>query len=145
MSDLAKRLRDENTWLEPEHILAAADRIDVLEAEVTRLKSQQEADDAHAERTASALWAFLQRAEAAEARAEKMREALAAAREAAGERRSYCQAWEWKYKAQWDEEDAAISKALEDGPHKEAVPGGDLCQSIEHPVHETTSNDAQKS
>ncbi len=27
---------------------------------------------------------------------------------------------------------------------KEAVPGGDLCQSIEHPMHETTSNDAQR-
>lgn len=27
---------------------------------------------------------------------------------------------------------------------EKAVPGGDLCQSIEHPVHETTSNDAQR-
>lgn len=136
MSDLAKRLRDENTWLEPEHILAAADRIDALEAEVTRLKSQQEADDAHAERTASALWAFLQRAEAAEARAAKMREAL---EPLIGLATDLCGKHAHKSQVL-----AIARKALEDGLHKEAVPGGDLCQSIEHPMHETTSNDAQR-
>lgn len=47
-------------------------------------------------------------------RAERLRVALTIAKEAADERRAYCQAWEWKYKAQWDEEDAAICKALED-------------------------------
>lgn len=49
-----------------------------------------------------------------QARAELLRAALEVAREAAIERRGYCEHWEWKYKAQWDEEDAAIGKALED-------------------------------
>ncbi|TXH52601.1 MAG: hypothetical protein E6Q97_15770 [Desulfurellales bacterium] len=114
--------------------LEALSAIEALEAEVAFVKGQlagtnkniagwlQSRDDnlrraefaeAQLDEALSGCRETNSRAEAAEARAEKMREALVVAREAAGERRSYCQAWEWKYKAQWDEEDAAISKALE--------------------------------
>lgn len=43
------------------------------------------------------------------------------------------------------EKNARLKKKRLAAIRKEAVPGGDLCQSIEHPMHETTSNDAQKS
>lgn len=46
-----------------------------------------------------------------EVTAARLRQALARLTEHAAELRSYCNAWEWKYKESWDEEEAAI-KAL---------------------------------
>jgi len=47
--DIVQRLRDENTWLEPEHVLAAADLIEALEAEVTELTERLQAVSLYAE------------------------------------------------------------------------------------------------
>lgn len=51
-----------------------------------------------------------------------LREALDTAREAMRERRAYCDAWEWKYAPEWDQEDATVDALLvgrqkPGGPH----------------------------
>lgn len=43
---------------------------------------------------------------------QKVREALITAIEAMGERRGYSEAFEYKYKEQWDEDDKIVSDAL---------------------------------
>ena len=48
------------------------------------------------------------------AKAERYREELTDAIEAMAERRSYCDAWEIKYRGRWDDEDNQARAALED-------------------------------
>ena len=95
-------------------MLDAAARIEALEGDVAFVKGQLAGTNKNIAGWLQSRDDNLKRAEAAEARAERLRVALEAAKEAADERRGYCEHWEWKYKAHWDEEDAAISKALED-------------------------------
>lgn len=71
-SDIVKRLRAGDTL----DIGEAADRIEALEGEVAAMKTQQAADDEHAQKTIEVLSAFVTRAEEAEARAERLRVAL---------------------------------------------------------------------
>jgi hypothetical protein len=54
---------------------------------------------------------------------EKAKDALKIAREALAERRGYCPQWEYKYGAEWDNEDGYINDiiaALEEKPAEDA-------------------------
>lgn len=93
---------------------------DTLAAEVRRLRSRlAEAEnwtkfyDLQAQRVMIDRDTEKRRAEAAEALVARLREGLETAKEAMGERRSYCKMWEYKYGEEWDGEDAQIDALLD--------------------------------
>lgn len=101
MTDIVERLRGVTLFQSYDYNLAlnneAADEIERLRAEIER-NAQNCIDNMNKMHTQE----------------KRLRAALEAAQEAMMERRAYCDAWEWKYREHWDEEDAKVDKAIKE-------------------------------